>query len=714
MERTDVSKLGARERQNYIDNLIRHVQTDDIRLLQKQKDRIDRVKVKQPTIEVRYNNLCVDADCTVVEGKPLPTLWNSFKDFFSTLWVLAGSKPQETKIKILKDVTGIIQPSRLTLLLGPPGSGKTTFLRALSGNLDKSLNVTGEITYNGYTMEEFVPQRTAAYVSQYDLHIPEMTVRETIDFSARCQGVGSRDEIMREVIQKEKEAGIVPDQEIDTYMTGISLKGLKMSIQTDYILKIIALDICSNTIAGDAMRIGISGGQKKRLTTAEMIVGPTKAIFLDEISTGLDTSTTFQIVKHLQQVGHILETTLLISLLQPSPETYELFDDVILMAEGKVVYHGPYSHVVHFFYDCGFKCPERKGTADFLQEVISRKDQKQYWNDSETSYEYVSVDNFCEKFKVCNIGYILEKEILKPFAQSEHHKKALSHSIYSLPKWQLFKACMSRELLLMKRNFFVYIFKTLQLIMEIDERHSTYYMGALFYAILVLVVNGFPELAITVSRLPGFYKQRDLHFYPAWAYSIPATILKIPMSFIDSLGWTSMTYYVIGYSPEIGRFFSHFFLLFALHQTGLALFRFIAALFKEGDKAYFYGSFTFLVLFYFGGFILPKPSLPDWLSWGFWICPLSYAEIDISVNEFLAPRWQKIFPSNVTIAKQVLRSRGLDYPSYFYWISLASLFGFSFLFNVGFGLALTYLRAPGRCRAIISREKLFELERENN
>lgn len=52
----------------------------------------------------------------------------------------------------------------------------------------------------------------------------------------------------------------------------------------------------------------------------------------------------------------------------------------------------------------------------------------------------------------------------------------------------------------------------------------------------------------------------------------------------------------------------------------------------------------------------------------------------------------QILPSNVTIAKQVLRSRGLDYPSYFYWISLASLFGFSFLFNVGFGLALTYLR----------------------
>lgn len=54
------------------------------------------------------------------------------------------------------------------------------------------LQVKGEISYNGYRLDEFAPQKTSAYISQYDLHIPEMTVRETIDFSARCQGVGSK------------------------------------------------------------------------------------------------------------------------------------------------------------------------------------------------------------------------------------------------------------------------------------------------------------------------------------------------------------------------------------------------------------------------------------------------------------------------------------------------------------------------------------------
>ena len=59
---------------------------------------------------------------------------------------------------------------RLTLLLGPPGSGKSTLLKALAGKLGgKSLRITGKITYNGETFSSFVPQRTAAYVSQVSL-----------------------------------------------------------------------------------------------------------------------------------------------------------------------------------------------------------------------------------------------------------------------------------------------------------------------------------------------------------------------------------------------------------------------------------------------------------------------------------------------------------------------------------------------------------------
>lgn len=106
-----------------------------------------------------------------------------------------------------------------------------------------------------------------------------------------------------------------------------------------------------------------------RNNAGEMLVGPAKALFMDEISTGLDSSTTYQVVNSIRQSVHILKGTILMSLLQPEPETYDLFDDIILISEGHLVYQGPRHHILEFFESMGFKCPERKGAADFLQEV---------------------------------------------------------------------------------------------------------------------------------------------------------------------------------------------------------------------------------------------------------------------------------------------------------------------------------------------------------
>jgi ABC-type multidrug transport system ATPase subunit len=100
-----------------------------------------------------------------------------------------------------------------------------------------------------------------------------------------------------------------------------------------------------------------------------MLVGPYKALFMDEISTGLDSSTTFQIVNSMKHYVHILKGTVVISLLQPPPETYNLFDDIILLSDSHIIYQGSREHVLEFFESTGFKCPNRKGVADFLQEV---------------------------------------------------------------------------------------------------------------------------------------------------------------------------------------------------------------------------------------------------------------------------------------------------------------------------------------------------------
>ena len=78
-------------------------------------------------------------------------------------------------------------------------------------------------------------------------------------------------------------------------------------------------------------------------------------------------------------------------------------------------------------------------------------------------------------------------------------------------------------------------------------------MGALFITVIMIMFNGLSELSMTIAKLPVFYKQRDLLFYPSWAYALPLWILKIPFTVLEVGAWVVITYYVIGFDPDVGR-----------------------------------------------------------------------------------------------------------------------------------------------------------------
>ncbi|CAO2188184.1 unnamed protein product [Urochloa humidicola] len=722
----DVLSLGPQQRRALLDRLVRVADEDNERFLLKLKDRVDRVGIDMPTIEVRFENLEAEAEVRV-GSSGLPTVLNSIvntvEEAANALHLLPSRK---RTMPILHDVSGIIKPRRMTLLLGPPGSGKTTLLLALAGRLDKDLKVTGKVTYNGHEMKEFVPERTAAYISQHDLHIGEMTVRETLAFSARCQGVGSRFDMLTELLRREKAANIKPDADIDAFMKASAMGGQEANVVTDYILKILGLEICADTMVGDEMLRGISGGQRKRVTTGEMLVGPARALFMDEISTGLDSSTTFQIVNSLRQSIHILGGTAVISLLQPAPETYNLFDDIVLLSDGQVVYQGPREEVLEFFESMGFRCPERKGVSDFLQEVTSKKDQKQYWARRDEAYRFVLVKDFATAFKSFNTGRAIENELAVPFDKRKSHPAALTTTRYGVSSKELLKANIDREILLMKRNSFVYMFRTFQLAVvsiitmtlffRTKMKHDRVtdgglYMGALFFGVLVTMINGFSELALTVVKLPVFFKQRNLLFFPAWSYTIPSWILKIPITFIEVGGYVFLTYYVIGFDPNVGRFFKQYLLLLAVNQMAAALFRFIGGAARNMIVANVFASFMLVVVMVLGGFILGREKIKKWWIWGYWISPMMYAQNAISVNEMLGNSWNKLLnstASNETLGVQVLKSRGLFTEAKWYWIGFAAMVGFTILFNALFTLALTYLKPYGNSRPSVSEEELKE------
>ncbi|KAM3236224.1 pleiotropic drug resistance protein 1-like [Capsicum annuum] len=716
----DTNNIGHQERKNLLDRLVKVADEDNEKFLLKLKDRIETVGIDLPSIEVRYEHLNIDADA-YVGSRALPTFINFMTNFVETFLNSVHILPsRKRQITILKDLSGMIKPSRMTLLLGPPSSGKTTLLLALAGKLDPTLKVTGNVTYNGHELYEFVPQKTAVYISQHDLHIGEMTVRETLEFSARCQGVGPRYEMLAELSRREKASKIKPDPDIDIYMKASVTKGQEANVVTDYVLKILGLDVCADTMVGDEMLRGISGGQKKRVTTGEMLVGPAKALFMDEISTGLDSSTTFSIVNSLRQSVQLLKGTAVISLLQPAPETYNLFDDIILLSDGYIVYQGAREAVLEFFESMGFKCPERKGLADFLQEVTSKKDQQQYWAKKNEPYRFVASKEFAEAYQSFHVGKKLADELATPYDKSKSHPAALCTKKYGIGTKQMLKVCAEREFLLMKRNAFVYIFKMFQLAVMALITMTVFfrtkmprdnmddggmYAGALFFVVVMIMFNGMAEINLTILKLPVFFKQRDLLFFPSWAYALPTWILRIPITFIECAMWTFITYYVMGFDPEVSRLFKQFLLLVLVHQMASGLYRFIGAAGRTMGVASTFGAFALVLQFALSGFVLSREDVKKWWIWGYWISPLMYSVNSILVNEFDGKKWKrKATNGNETLGHAVVRARGFFPDAYWYWIGVGALIAFVIIFNFCYSIGLAYLKPFGKPQAMISED----------
>ncbi|KAF3325297.1 pleiotropic drug resistance protein 3-like protein [Carex littledalei] len=737
----DIKCLGIIEKKALLDRLLNNAEEENERFLMKLRRRIDRAGIDMPTVEVRYNNLKIDADI-YVGTRGLPTLSNTFINYFVPIGTALNLVQDNKKeLTITQSISGIIKPRRLTLLLGPPGAGKTTLLKALAGQSDKNLKIQGSITYNGHTMNEFVPQRTASYISQHDIHLGELTVRETLAFSARCQGAGTRYELLSELSRKEKEQSIHPDPDIDVFMKSIGTEGKEANIITDYVLKLLGLENCADTIVGNQLMRGVSGGEKKRVTIGEMLVGSANVFLMDEISTGLDSSTTFNIVNCIRQYNHIFGTTTVISLLQPSPETYELFDDVILISEGQIVYQGPREYVLEFFESTGFKCPVRKGVADFLQEVTSLKDQQQYWM-RDTPYRYVSVNAFAEAFHSFHVGRNLEQELSVTFDKSKGHRAALTTQKYGVNNKELFRACFDRQILLMKRNMPIYIFKIVELafltlvtmtvffhtkLHRRDLTDGSIYMGALFLAITTIMFNGLAELGMTIFNLPVFYKQRGNRFYPPWAYCLPAWFLQIPISILDAAVWVFLSYYVIGFDPNFSRMLKQFFLLIGVNQMASGLFRLVAGIGRDLTIAMTYGAGGIIFFVVLGGFIISRNDIKGLWILGYWMSPLAYAQNALSVNEFFGHKWNKhVAGTNEPLGHVVLKARGVFVESNWFWLGFFALLGFTVLYNFLFTLTLTYLDAYGSEQPTISDEILRDkhmyltgegseaLHRENN
>ncbi|KAF2158337.1 hypothetical protein M409DRAFT_71691 [Zasmidium cellare ATCC 36951] len=209
---------------------------------------------------------------------------------------------------ILRNVSGIVQAGEMMAIMGPSGSGKSTLLNALMNrHSNRSTKISGGPRINGLEVEASYMHQLSTYVEQDDALCGSLTVQETLQFAARLS---------------------------------LKLSPADEQARVNFLLDAFGLSHHAGTIVGTAVRKGISGGQKRRVSiAAQLITGP-KIILLDEPTSGLDSQAAFEIVKLVKRITMEYK---------PSTAIYEMFDKILLLTHGVTAFNGSIAEVQPYF-----------------------------------------------------------------------------------------------------------------------------------------------------------------------------------------------------------------------------------------------------------------------------------------------------------------------------------------------------------------------------
>ncbi|KAL6324023.1 hypothetical protein AAG906_006294 [Vitis piasezkii] len=260
-------------------------------------------------------------------------------------------------------VDGYIMPGSMTLLLGPPGrgcnldrlegSGKSSLLQILAGRVEQIEDSVfkGLVMYNDKVASEIHLSRLIAYVSgQLNKHIPFLSVRETLEFARDCTQ-GLRPENFTPQMRKFFAHALVEGQ--DPFL--------------EYVLEILSLKEIEQKLVGEA----ISDIDRQKLTTAELALGTYSVMLYDQPLLGSDPAATYDLVDTIRTISRIQQSSAIMSLTQLSQEVFDLFDRIILLGDGHVVFQGPQQDAVPYFTNLGYMKPSYVESDEFLEDIVT-------------------------------------------------------------------------------------------------------------------------------------------------------------------------------------------------------------------------------------------------------------------------------------------------------------------------------------------------------
>ncbi|KAF9018675.1 ATP-binding cassette sub- G member 2 [Haplosporangium bisporale] len=499
---------------------------------------------------------------------------------------------------LLSDVTVKAMPGRVLAIMGPSGSGKTTLLDLIANRQARNIGkLQGEILLNGIPVKQCgsIRKRLFGYVTQDDELMETMTVLDTLTFAAKLR-------LPRSMSNQEKHA------RVQSVMQELNLTHIK------------------DTKIGGAVIRGISGGEKRRVVIGIELLSSPSVLVLDEPTSGLsstDALNVAHVIKNLSTKGR----TIILTVHQPRSDIYELFDDLLLLCQGKVAYFGKAQSTATYFEGLGYECPAGWNVADYFLDLITRHQENSLEKAPSAHEDFAKMYS---NYLSTNPEAYLTQLLREPVVSSENIEgKALLSKFKKEYTTEYATTTLTQILLITQRSLTNF------------ARHPTILQAAVATHIIFALVIGSLFSGLRDSPEMGVINfNTSISLFVLISFLATMTFSAMPQSktIVETLSHTILsiifvviTYYLIGLHGSI----IYYFIIFAAFENvSLSLIAAIGAGANNTEVGMNLFALINTTAMLFSGFLVCRANIPRGWTWAFWGSYFQWAFSGMLYNEF--------------------------------------------------------------------------------
>lgn len=564
---------------------------------------------------VSFTNLVVTGDA--IGSAYQKSVGNLLSQAFdSCKRLLRLTKPQE--FQILRDFEGLVRPGELLVVLGPPGSGCSTFLKTICGETyGFDVSKHSKLNYMGISQKEMLTRYRgeAIYTAEVDVHFPNMTVGDTLYFAARARSPRNIPGNLNRVEYAER----LRDVTMATFGIGHTI----------------------NTLVGNDFVRGVSGGERKRVTIAEAAIGSAAIQCWDNSTRGLDSANAIEFCKTLRLQADYFDATALVAIYQAPQAAYDVFDKALVIYEGRQIFFGSTNAAKEYFIRLGFHCPDRQTTADFLTSMTSAEERiyrtgfenraprtpddfASAWKSSpERARLLAEIEEFNTAFPIGGASK-LEFEHSR---QAQKAKGQAAKSPFTLSFGQQVKLCLwrgYRRLIGDPSLTFTQLFGNLIMALIVSSvfynlqptTASFFSRGSLlFFSVLLNAFGSALEILTLYAQRPVVEKHARYAYYHPSAEAFASMLTDLPYKILNSITFNLTLYFMTNLRREPGPFFFFLLVSFFLTLAMSMLFRTIASVSRTLSQALTPAAILILAIVSFTGFAIPTRYMLGWSRW---------------------------------------------------------------------------------------------------